>query len=80
MNRAVKITLSIIFIALLLLSLLILYASIHAAVIGSLEMIPTAEQIEKGRIAYGFIVILIVVIDVFLIVEFIKIIKSIRSK
>ena len=34
---------------------------------GSLEGFPTPEQIEKGRIAYGFISIPLVITEIFLI-------------
>ena len=81
LSRVVKITFCIIFIAFLLLTLAVLFVSVYWFIVGeSLETFPTPEKIEKARIFYSFISLCIIVIDSFLIVGIIKLIKSIRAK
>lgn len=39
---------------------------------GSLEMYPTAEQIEKGRIVYGLIFVLLMIAEAFVVTRIFK--------
>jgi hypothetical protein len=58
--------------SILLLSLPVLCVFINAAVIGSLEAFPTPEQIEKGRIGYSLLSLLIIALDAVLLAVIIK--------
>lgn len=58
----------------LLIALIVFVAILFAAdvmlcLVGSLEMYPTAEQIEKGRIVYGLFLLPLAIFEGFLIMK-----------
>ena len=61
---------------LILIITLIVIGCITLAIIGSLEMFPTEEQMEKARLVYSMLTVIFLIIDIMLISVRIKIHKK----
>ncbi len=51
---------------------IIIAADISAFIAGSLEWYPTEEQIEKGRILYGILLVPLVIVEAFVLTRIFK--------
>jgi len=54
----------------------ILAADIFLLFCGSLETFPTAEQMEKTRIAYGSVFVLLIIVEAFILIRILRLSKS----
>ena len=51
---------------------ILIFIDISLISVGSLEMFPTPEQIEKGRIAYGLFLLPLIIIEAFILTRIFK--------
>ncbi len=51
---------------------IIIVIDVSLFISGSLETFPTTEQIEKGRIVYGSILVLLIIVETFILTRILK--------
>ncbi len=51
---------------------IIIVIDVSLFISGSLEAFPTTEQIEKGRIVYGSILVLLIIVETFILTRILK--------
>ncbi len=51
---------------------IIIVMDVFLFISGSLEVFPTSEQIEKGRIVYGLLFVLLIIVETFILTRILR--------